>query len=121
MHEPRTVWTWYMALADGAAADQRRVLLSSDWNYWKEYVLKDLERAHPDIRRLTRRIDMFRIGHAMPRPLPGTVFNAERERRARPAGTFVYANCDLGGLSLFEEAQWRGVAAADHVLAHVGR
>jgi len=120
-YQPRTVWTWYMALADGAAADQRRILLSSDWNYWKERILTDLERAHPDIRRCVSRVDIFRIGHAMPRPRPGAIFNEERRRRARPQGSLVYANCDLGALSLFEEAQWRGVRAAEHVLGLVAR
>jgi len=120
-YQPQTVWTWYMALADGNAADQRRLLLGSDWSYWKERVLADLERAHRDIRQCVSRIDVFRIGHAMPRPLPGAIFNSERLRRTRHSGTLVYANCDLSGLSLFEEAQYRGVSAADHVLRVVSR
>jgi hypothetical protein len=32
-----------------------------------------------------------------------------------------YANSDLSGFSIFEEAQYRGVAAADRVLRDVGR
>lgn len=36
MHRPETVWTFYWALADGNAADQRRILLGGDWNWWKE-------------------------------------------------------------------------------------
>ncbi|MGB9612380.1 MAG: twin-arginine translocation pathway signal protein, partial [Bryobacteraceae bacterium] len=78
-------------------------------------------RAHPDIRQCVRRIDIFRIGHAMPRPAPGAIFHPERRRRARPAGTLVYANSDLSALSLFEEALYRGVRAADHVLRLAAR
>lgn len=120
-HQPRTVWTWYTALADGSAADQRRLLLGADYNSWKERILADLEMAHHDIRQCVRRIDIFRIGHAMPRPSPGAIFHPERLRRARPEGTLVYANCDLSSLSLFEEAQYRGVMASEHVLKTVSR
>jgi glycine/D-amino acid oxidase-like deaminating enzyme len=116
IHQPQTVWTYYWALANGNAVDQRRILLGGDWNWWKEKILTDLERAHRDIRQCVQRIDIFRIGHAMPRPVPGSIFHPERIRRARPAGSLVYANCDLSALSLFEEAQYRGVTAADHVL-----
>jgi len=120
-HQPQTVWTWYMALAGGRAADQRRLLLGGDYAYWKEMVLSDLERAHPDIRRCVRRLDIFRIGHAMPRPAPGAIFHPERQRRARHSGSLVYANSDLSSLSLFEEALHRGVSAASHTLKLASR
>lgn len=119
--QPETVWTWYMALAAGRPADQRRLLLGGDYGWWRERVLADLERAHPDIRRCVRRIDIFRIGHAMPRPEPGAIFHEERRRRAEPSGTFVYANSDLSALSLFEEALYRGARAAEHVLRLASR
>lgn len=119
-HTERTVWTHYWALADGRGADQRRILLGGDWNYWSERVLADLERAHPDIRQCVSRIDIFRIAHAMPRPLPGVMFDPRRTERLKPRDGFAYANCDLSALSLFEEAQWRGVEAAKYVLGRVG-
>ena len=110
-----------MALASGRAADQRRLLLGGDYGYWKEIVLSDLERAHPDIRQCTRRLDIFRIGHAMPQPAPGAIFQPERLRRARHSGSLVFANSDLSALSLFEEALHRGVSAADHILRLASR
>lgn len=117
----RAVWTWYLAMADGRGADQRRLLLGGDWAWWTERVLADLERAHPDIRQCVSRIDIFRNGHAMPKPLPGFLNDHVRTVRAKPRGRLVYANSDLSGLSLFEEAQWRGVEAARHVLAGLSR
>lgn len=119
-HQPKTVWTYYRALSEGNATDQRRVLLGGDWSWWSEKIFADLERAHPDIRACVQRLDIFRIGHAMPRPVPGSIFHPERLRRTKPTGSFVYANSDLSGLSLFEEAQYRGVTAARHVLSWVG-
>lgn len=120
-HQERTVWTHYWALADGRGADQRRILLGGDWSYWSERVLADLERAHPDIRQCVSRIDIFRIAHAMPRPAPGAIFDARRLARLRPRDGFAYANCDLSALSLFEEAQYRGVEAARYALSRIGR
>jgi hypothetical protein len=121
VHQPRTVWTYYYALSEGTPAAMRGVLLGGDWKYWAEKILTDLEVPHPDIRQCVSRIDIYRNGHAMPRPVPGAIFSEERMRRARPQGSFVYANSDLSALSLFEEAQYRGVTAARHVLRQVGR
>ena len=117
----RTVWTFYWSLAEGAPADMRRVLLGGDWRWWSERILNDLERVHPDIRACVRRIDIHRLDHAMPSPVPGSIFHPERVRRTRPQGTLVYAHSDLSALPLFEEAQYRGVAAARHVLELLGR
>jgi hypothetical protein len=113
----KTVWTFYWALADGSAAANRHLLLARDWAYWKEAILTDLERVHPRIRSCVSRIDIMRMGHAMVRPTVGAVFSAERDALKRPDGGLVFAHSDVSGLSLFEEAQYRGVTAADRVLA----
>jgi hypothetical protein len=91
-------------------------LLERDWNYWKEAILHDLERVHPDIRQCASRIDVMRMGHAMARPKVGAVFSAERRRLAKQRGQILFANSDLSGFSIFEEAQYRGVTAAEAVL-----
>ena len=50
----------------------------------------------------------MRLGHAMIRPTPGFIFSAERERWLKPRNGVYYANSDLSGFSIFEEAQYRG-------------
>jgi hypothetical protein len=114
------VWTFYWALSTGDPAQNRRLLLENDWNFWKEAILNDLERVHPDIRQCVSRIDILRLGHAMVRPVPGFLESADRRRAAdgngTPGATFFYANSDLSGFSIFEEAQYRGVRAADHAM-----
>jgi hypothetical protein len=115
-HIDRTVWTWYHALASGTPAGNRRLLLDKDWAYWKEFILNDLSRAHPDIRDCVSRIDIARMGHAMVRPVPGTIFSPARERLIHGSGKVIFANSDLSGISIFEEAQYRGVRAADRAL-----
>lgn len=115
----RTVWTFYWALAEGTPAQNRQLLLERNWSDWKEAILHDLERVHTDIRRCVSRIDIMRWGHAMARPRPGAIFSAERIRLRQPQGRIFFANSDLSGFSIFEEAQYRGVAASDAVLAHL--
>jgi hypothetical protein len=118
-HVDRTVWTFYWALVDGSAAQNRQWLLNSDWNYWKEAILHDLERVHPDIRQCVSRIDIMRNGHAMARPKVGAIFSAERRRLSKLRGRVLFANSDISGFSIFEEAQYRGVTAADRVLSYL--
>ena len=47
---PRTVWTYYWALAHQPAHVARQWLLNQDWATLREQILTDLSRAHPDIR-----------------------------------------------------------------------
>jgi hypothetical protein len=56
----------------------------------------------------------------MIRPTPGFIWGAARREAARPLGPVHFAHSDLSGLSIFEEAQWRGIAAAEAVLAALG-
>jgi glycine/D-amino acid oxidase-like deaminating enzyme len=115
-HIERTVWTWYHALASGSPAENRRLLLEKDWAYWKDFILNDLARAHPDIRECVSRIDIMRMGHAMARPAPGSIFSAARLKLAEASGNLIFANSDVSGFSIFEEAQYRGVKAAERAI-----
>jgi len=114
------VWTFYWALADGTPTQNRQLLLEKDWTYWKEAILQDLERVHKDIRRCVSRVDIMRMGHAMVRPSTGAVLSEERSGLKRRKGRVLFANSDLSGISIFEEAQFHGVEAAQAVLAHLG-
>ncbi len=121
MDDGRTVWTWYHAFADGDPAGQRRRLLAKSWRECADLALDDLARAHPGVRDVAERVDVMRYGHAMPRPEPGFLARHrpwwEPPRDAR----VFWANSDVSGLSLFEEAQDRGVRAAARALALLGR
>lgn len=117
----RTVWTYYHALSGHPPAEARALLLGRPWAEWKDAILADLEQAHPDIRQCVERIDVMRMGHAMVRPTPGFLSDPARRALAESPGPVFYAHSDLSGLSLFEEAQYRGIVAADRALARLGR
>jgi hypothetical protein len=96
------------------------MLLEKDWGHWKEVILRDLERGHPDIRQCVSHIDVMRFGHAMVRPVVGHMFHENRKRLADWGDGLVLANSDLSGISIFEEAQYRGVMAADRIVRRLG-
>lgn len=121
MRTDQTVITHYWALATQAPAKARQDLLQTDWSTWKERVLHDLTRAHPDIRSCVSRVDIYRNGHAMIRPTPGFLRNPERLAWQRGRERFFHGSADVSGFSIFEEAQFRGVEAARRSLAAIGR
>lgn len=117
----QTVWTYYWSLTDRAPAEARQLLLDKDWGYWRDAILNDLSRAHPDIRECVSHIDIMRIGHAMARPVPGFRNSESRHRFASAGPPIYFANSDLAGFSIFEEAQHYGVTAADRALRDIGK
>lgn len=120
-HVPRTVWTYYWALAHAPARDARRWLLDQSWESLATRILDDLSRPHPDIRACTSRIDILRLGHAMPRPAVGFLSHPTRTRARASRDGLYFAHSDVSGLPLFEEALDRGVTAADAALARLGK
>ncbi len=114
-HGP-TVLTWYCPLCDEESRDAREKLLQASWADLADVVLTDLERAHPEIRQLTTRLDVFRWGHAMVQPIPGFRTSRQRQAAAVPDGRIHFAHSDLSGIALFEEAFDHGCRAADEVL-----
>jgi len=112
-----SVWTWYRPFCGADVAAQRVAVASKSADDWRREILGDLVRAHPDVEDHVERIDVRRWGHGMVRPEPGFLWGGARERAALPLGPVHFAAADLGGLALFEEAQWAGVRAAEEALA----
>jgi hypothetical protein len=65
------------------------------------------------------------MGHAMVRPAPGAISSTERAHIAAqqksPDARLAFANSDLSGISIFEEAQYHGVTAAESILKRISR
>lgn len=118
-HQDQTVLTWYHALCDGPPDRERQRLLETPWATWAERILGELSKPHPDIREIVGRLDVMRWGHAMVRPRPGFVWGEARQLLERAQDRVLFAHSDLSGYSVFEEANYRGVLAAERVLAHL--
>ena len=112
-----TVFTYYRALSHLPPAAARQLLLDTSRETWAENILTELSGIHPNLRQLTTRLDVYRNGHAMRRPVPGSLFHGERGKLVNfTHPRIALAHADLSGFSLFEEAQYRGVMAAERVL-----
>ncbi|MGK2859145.1 MAG: FAD-dependent oxidoreductase [Thermoanaerobaculia bacterium] len=114
-HGP-TVLTWYYALCHDAPGRERGRLLDLGWREWADVILSDMRLAHPEIDDLALRVDMMRWGHAMVTPSPGFMFGSSLRQASEPAGRIHFANSDLSGLALLEEAFDHGTRAANEVM-----
>ena len=116
-----TVLTYYRPLDQEAPSAARRAASARDFPAWREMILADLSEAHPDLRDRVERIDVWLWGHGMIRPEVGFLWGEAREAAQRPLPGIHFAHSDMSGMSIFEEAHERGVAAADAVLRGLGR
>lgn len=120
MGQGPTVVTWYMALSQGDPAAQRRELLSRPASHWRDMVVDDLLRTNPELDGAIRDVALWRWGHAMVRPTPGFITRTAPAARAAVTAPLFLAHSDISGLSLFEEAHYRGVDAAQGAMRHIG-
>lgn len=119
-HEGPTVLTWYMALSDMPPPSARRLLVDRADVEWRRLVHDDLLGMNPDLDGAIRSIDLWKWGHAMIRPTPGFLWRVAPAQRAAIRPPFFRAHSDLSGLSLFEEAHYQGMAAAEVALSSLG-
>lgn len=108
--------TWYKPLDHLSPSKAREEAHSKNHKDWVSEVLEDLERSHPGISGDVQSIDVWVWGHAMPLPAPGFIWGEARRSMLKPFGTVHFAHSDMSGISIFEEAQFRGVEAAKAVL-----
>ncbi len=111
-----SVLTWYMPLSRLSPKTAREALRSRSLSAWQQIVRDDLLQINPDLDGAIDRIDVWRWGHAMIRPTPGFLSDPARMAASALSPPLLLAHSDLSGLSLFEEAHYRGVAAAEAAL-----
>jgi monoamine oxidase len=98
----------------------RRLLLAADHAYWTEQIMADLRPAHPELDDLVDRIDLYRWGHGMMRPVPGAIWGEQAAVRREPMERIFFASCDATGLPLYEEAVFAGIWAAEQAMRRLG-
>ncbi len=113
-HGP-SIWTWYYPITDDLPANTRKQLQELEHKHWVDVVLTDLETAHPDIRGLISRMDVMRWGHAMVQPTVGFLWGNARRAASQRFGPIHFANTDLSGVALMEEAFYHGFRASQEV------
>lgn len=116
VHNGATVLTWYNALSSPAPNLARATLLNTPREVLARRILGELSRPHADLPTLTTSLDICVHGHAMIRPTPGQLWKDGRQTLTNGWNRIQFAHADVSGLSLFEEANYRGVIAAQRIL-----
>ena len=115
----RTVLTYYWPLCGQSPQDARRAALERSLPDWQAMVLDELLCIHPELRGEVASVDVCIWGHGMIRPTPGYIWGKAREAACVQTPPVFFAHSDMSGLSLFEEANYRGVFAADAVAGYL--
>ncbi len=115
-----SVLTWYLPLSELPPAKARALLQARPLADWQRIVHDDLVMMNPDLAGAISRIDVWRWGHAMVRPVPGFMWGSQRQAAARFVPPLFAAHSDLSGVSIFEEAHYRGTLAAEAAMRHAG-
>ena len=116
----QTVLTYYWPLCDLPPADARRAALTRSLADWQAMVLTELLHVHPELKGAVANVDVWLWGHGMIRPTPGYLWGASRAAACMQTPPVFFAHSNMSGLSLFEEANYRGVTAADAAVAYLG-
>lgn len=115
--QPRqTVITYYRPLDEQDPVASRKAAVDTTHDNWARLVADDLEKMHRGIKEHIASIDVWVWGHGMVSPTIGFIWGKERRKMQASLGPIHFAHSDMSGISTFEEAQYRGVRAADQVL-----
>jgi hypothetical protein len=112
--QQETTLTYYWPLTHSSPQEARKWALGRSHHKWTEDILADLEPMIFDLRDRLIQIDVWPWGHAMVSPTPGFMFQGRQETIPFDSSV-ISAHSDMSGLSLFEEAFYRGHKAAQKI------
>nr|BFD33166.1 NAD(P)/FAD-dependent oxidoreductase [Pigmentibacter ruber] len=110
------VLTYYLPLDILSAKEERMLALKCNYNDWLNILLSDLNKMHSEIKNSIKNVDFWIWGHGMAAPGIGFLWSEKRKKLMEPFGNIDFAHSEMSGISLFEEAQYRGIEAAKKVL-----
>lgn len=113
----RRVLTFYLPLTAETPETARRKAQATGYGEWLKIITGEMEYAHPGITRFIEQADLWIWGHGMISPRPGFIWGADRAEAARPIDSRIFfAHSDLSGISIFEEAFYQGITAANELI-----
>lgn len=116
INRKETVLTYYLPLDEKSPKEERMSAYRKSYQDWLDIVVPDLEKMHPGITPTIANVDVWIWGHGMVSPGIDYLWNKKRKEYLKPFGAVEFAHTDMSGISIFEEAQFRGVEAAKRVL-----
>lgn len=116
-YKPQHNFTYYLPLIGINTKKIRQEAYTKSIEEWQEIVFKDLEVVHSNIREATSVFEVKIWGHSMAKPIPGFISKRYRDVLQNSfLNKIHFANTDIAGNSIFEEAFYQGIEAAKKVL-----
>jgi predicted NAD/FAD-binding protein len=113
IRENKKVITYYLPLTGTDVKNERLAAYGRTYDQWKEIILSDLRKPHPKIEQAILHLDVWLWGHGMIRPGVGFMWGEDRKNYiAAQSANILKAHSDMSGISIFEEAFYRGHIAA---------
>ena len=112
----QVVITYYLPLDTNDPKTERLTAYRKDKEDWMEILLPDLEKMHRGITNDIAEVDLWIWGHGMISPSIDYLWNEKRQKMLSDFQGIEFAHSDMSGISIFEEAQFRGVEAAKKIL-----
>ncbi len=113
----KNVLTFYKSYTDHDPATERNRLYAKTRSELLDEILDELDFVHPGITAQIEHADLWLWGHGMVAPKVGFMWGADRTAAAQPIDNRVFfGHSDLSGISIFEEAFYRGIHAAQQIV-----
>lgn len=116
LNRKEVVLTYYLPLDEKTPREERMAAYRKSYHDWLDIIVPDLEKMHPGIAKTISNLDVWIWGHGMVSPGIDYLWNKKRKEFLKPFGSIEFAHSDMSGISIFEEAQFRGVEAAKRIL-----
>jgi len=114
----KKVITFYMPYAHEEPDVAREKLRSQSYNDLLTLITNELEFAHPGITENIETADIWIWAHGMISPRTGFIWGDSKKTAAEPVNDKIFfAHSDLSGISIFEEAFYQGINAANKILS----
>jgi hypothetical protein len=113
------VLSWYEPLCEVLPAEGRTQLIEAEEQTELQRPLVDLALAHPELKHVVEEVQLWQWGHGTVIPSVG-LHDGRLKSLQAPIGNLHFAHTELSGMSLFEEASWHGIRAAEEVLKNLG-
>lgn len=116
-HIPNKVLTYYLPLTNADSVTERKRAFGLQHTDWTRMIIDDLKIVHENIEEAVQHIDIMVWGHAMIQPKVNFIHNPQRHALNAPVDDAIFfAHTDLAGISVFEEAFYQGLHAAQAVI-----
>lgn len=111
-----TVLTYYKVFNQATAKQEREALYNKTLQQIGDEIIQELEKIYPKEHTVIESIVVKRIGHGMVSPTPGLLFSADIQTLSKPLNNVHLCHTDYCGISIFEEAFYKGLQTAESIL-----